>query len=247
MIEIKSKTHVVRLFAEKLTPIRDLFTPVYYANYKGDKSKISFFYTVGIGDSAVSDLKLSMDELFSLMKSNTRNEIKRAIKEGISFEYGDDYDSFVPFYNSFCESKRLHDRTDLTRLQKYNAGDNRVVITKALYGGQVLTMHATVMNKIEKMAFLLFSCSQRLDKDVDKKMIGWGNRYLHYKDFEYLKNEGIELYEWSGIVTDPNDERYSIAQFKLSFGGKPTKTVVIRSPLFMLLSNIRPLVERFRK
>lgn len=244
MIEIKSITHIQRLYAKKLF-ISDLFKAVYYAGYRGNPAKIPFYYKVTNGETAITDLSQPLDVILASMKSNTRNEIRRAEREGCYFDVGDDYDSFIPYYNSFCESKGLVDKVDMARMTKYN-GDNHLIITKVIHGDHVLAMHATVVNKKEKIAFLVLSGSQRLDSGVDKKIIGWGNRFLHYKDFEYLQSLGIKEYDWSGTCSDPNDERYNISQFKLSFGGRQVPSVVLESPLFVLLSKIRPLIEKFR-
>lgn len=98
------------------------------------------------------------------MKSNTRNEIRRAEKENCLFEYNYDYKSFVPFYNEFCKSKGMEDKINEHTLEKYN----RTLITMAKRGNTVLAMHATVINKEDKEAMLLYSCSTRLNTDVDK-------------------------------------------------------------------------------
>ena len=245
MIKIEKSLYTHIMFANKLS-VKDLFRAVCYFNFRGDCDNIPAYYHVIKGMTAISDLKLSMDELMGLMKSNTRNEIKRAVKEGCTFEAGHDFESFVPYYNAFCESKGLDDRVYMDRLTRYR-GDNQLWITKALHEDKVLTMHATVVNQKEKVAYLILSCSQRLDSGVDRKLIGWGNRFLHYKDFEFLKELGIEEYDWSGICVDPLDERYSIGQFKLSFGGRLAPGYVISSPLYQLLTKFRNMVIKFRK
>ena len=242
MIEIVNKFHTQRLFATSLKT-SDLWRAVYYAGYRGDVAKIPFYYKVVHGHSAVSDLRNSMEDLVGLMKSNTRNEIRRAEREGIDFSSDVSFEEFVPYYNAFCESKGLDDRVTVSRLAKYD----KTVITKASYQGEVLAMHATVVNIEQKMAFLLFSCSPRLDAGVDKKLIGWGNRFLHYKDFEYLKTLGIETYDWSGICPDPEDPRYSIGQFKLSFGGKLIDSYVLRTPLYCLMESARNMIYKIKK
>lgn len=240
MIEIVNKLHIQRLFATEL-PISDLWKPVYYAGYEGDPSKIPFYYKKIKGETAISDLSKPLDVLVSEMKSNTRNEIRRAEREGIGFEADCSYDDFIPFYNAFSESKGLKDRVSIQRLCKYNK-NNKTIITKAYHNDTILAMHATVVNFEQKLSFLLFSCSPRLDADVDKKMIGWGNRYLHYKDFEYLKALGIETYNWSGVCTDPKDECYSIGQFKLSFGGELKTSIVLETPLYVVLTELRKFI-----
>lgn len=244
MIEIKNRFHTQRLMAESLDKT-DWRRAVYYANFRGDATKIPFYYHVIKGESAETDLTLPLEEIFSNMKSNTRNEIKRAQKEGCTFSATSDYSDFIPFYNSFCKSKGLVDRVDSERLSKYN-GDNELLITKVTCNEKVLAMHANIINKNQGLSFLLFSCSQRLDSDVDKRLIGWANRFLHYKDLEYLKNIGIKKYDWSGVCTDPNDERFSISQFKLSFGGRYTTSLVLETPLFRFLLLFRSIIDKVR-
>lgn len=239
MIEIRNKFHIQRLFSDKLY-LSDLWHAVFYSGYKGDPDKIPFYYKKIHGHSAVSDLTKSMDDILNSMKSNTRNEIRRAEREGIEFLPEIPYEDFIPYYNAFAESKGLEDRVDLNRLTKYN----KTIITQAYHGETVLAMHATVVNFEQKLAFLLFSCSPRLDADVDKKMIGWANRYLHYKDFEYLKSLGIETYDWSGICTDPDNPKYSIGQFKLSFGGTLIDSYVLNSPIYVFLESLRNIVYK---
>lgn len=242
MIEIVNKFHIQRLFATSLQT-SDLWRAVFYAGYMGDIKKVPFYYKVEHGHSAISDLSVSLEDILGSMKSNTRNEIRRAEREGIAFEANVPYEEFVPFYNAFAESKGLEDRVNLQRLTKYD----KTIITKASHDGITLAMHATVVNVEQKLAFLLFSCSPRLDAEVDKKMIGWANRFLHYKDFEYFKSLGIEAYEWSGVCTDPEDARYSIGQFKLSFGGELTDSYVLRTPIYRLMEFVRGVLYKIRE
>lgn len=242
MIEIKSRTHTIRLFADGLSR-SDLFWPVQYNSYRGDPKKIPFYFKVDQGHSCVTDLTLGTDELLALMKSNTRNEIRRAEREGCTFETFDDVDAFIAFYNDFCASKGLDDYTSKARIGKYE----KVLLTKSLHENAVLAMHANILDERSKTGLLLYSCSKRLDADVDRKMIGWGNRFLHFKDMEYLKSLGYETYDWSGVCLDPNDPRYSIGQFKLAFGGKLVESLTASSPLFSWLEGLRNFLCRFRK
>lgn len=191
----------------------------------------------------MTDLRASTDEILASMKSNTRNEIRRAIREGCEFRIEESLDDFVPFYNAFCKSKNLDDYTNKARIQKYE----KVLITKAVHGDNVLAMHANILDGRSRTALLLFSCSQRLDEGVDRKMIGWGNRFLHFKDLEYLKSLGFETYDWSGVCLDPNDERYSIGQFKLAFGGRIVDSWSLKTPLYAMLEHARNLLVRFRR
>jgi len=241
MIETRSLTHTCRLFADKLS-WTDMFRVILYAGYRGDLAEVPSWYRKIPGHSCLTDLSLPMDDIMAAMKSNTRNEIRRAIKEGCAFAVVKDVHEFVPFYNAFCASKGFPDYTDAARLKKFR----HILITKAMQGDQVLAMHVNQLDSESHTALLILSGSQRLDAGVDKKLIGWGNRFLHYKELEYLKDKGYTTYDWSGICLDPNDEKYSIGQFKLGFGGKLIESPSLMTPLYALLERVRAKVVKFR-
>lgn len=242
MLEVQSRFFRNIYFAEKL-PWFDFFRAVHYFNYLGDRENIPWFYIKKIGVSCVSDLSLGIDKIMASMKSNTRNEIRRAIKEGCEFLVDDDIDAFVPYYNEFCRSKGLNDYTSKSRIQKYKT----ILSTRVEHNGVVLARHINILDCSGMNAFLMFSCSKRLADNADRKMIGWANKFLHYKDLEWLVNAGFEKYDWSGICLDENDERYSIGQFKLSFGGEITRPVMLRTPFYCVLEKFRSAVMIVRK
>ena len=236
MLEVRSRFFRNIYFAEKLSWL-DVFRTIHYFNYLGDRDNIPWFYYEKIGVSCVSDLTLGIDKILASMKSKTRNEIRRAIKEGCEFHVDDDIDGFVPYYNDFCRSKGLNDYTSKARIQKFR----RILSTRVEYNGVILARHINILDDSGKNAFLMFSCSQRFNEQVDHRMIGWANRFLHYKDLEWLVNAGFEKYDWSGICLDEHDARYSIGQFKLSFGGDITHPVMLRTPFYRFLEMFRSL------
>lgn len=242
MIEIKSRIHTMRLYAAN-TSWLDLFKMVIYYGFRGDIRRVPRWFKFKKGATALSDLTMPEDILLSRMKSNTRNEIRRAEKEGCSCEISEDVDSFIAFYNAFCASKGFPDYTDREKLSRYP----NVMLTKAVSrNGEVLAMHANVIDESSECAFLLYSCSQRLDQGVDRKLIGWGNRFLHWKELLLLKKRGIKLYDWSGVDPDPNSETYSIGQFKLAFGGDLTDSYVLSSPLYYWANKFRALIVELK-
>lgn len=244
MIEVINKVYTQRFFAKSLS-WDDLFKAVTYTQYEGNETMIPFWYKRVVGETSTLDLTKTIDELYTGIKSNTRNEIKRAQKEGCTFDYNYDYEAFVPFYNDFCKSKGLDDCIDEHTLAKYD----KTLITRALAAdGTVLAMHATVVNEKDKEAMLLYSCSMRLNDNVDRKLIGWGNRFLHWAEFEYFKSIGIERYEWNGVCTNPEKVAvYNISQFKLAFGGGSKISIGLRTPMFVLLKSIQKTLRKIRK
>lgn len=234
MLEVSSLFYKNRYFAEKLSWL-DIFRAVHYFNYMGDRRNIPWYYAKNVGVSCVSDLTLGVEKIMGMMKSNTRNEIRRAIKEGCEFYVDDNIDAFVPYYNQFCRSKGLNDYTSKNRIEKFKS----FVATRVEHDGVVLARHINILDDIGKNAFLMFSCSLRLEDNANRKLIGWANKYLHYKDLELLAKSGFVRYDWSGICLDKADKRYQIGQFKLSFGGNITHPLMLRTPLFCLLELFR--------
>lgn len=242
MIETKSSTHTIRLFADRLH-WADIFRVVMYCSYRGDKSRIPFFYSINKGSSCETDLRPSMDEIMAKMKSNTRNEIRRAEREGCRFVIDDGFEEFIPFYNAFCDSKGYDDHVSRARLSKFK----NILVTRVVCGDDILAMHVTQLDSIGKIALLILSGSQRLGGSVNTKLIGWGNRYLHFKELEWLKEHGYEIYDWSGVCIDPNNPQHSIGQFKLSFGGTLVESWTLKSPLYAFLEKVRDLLRMLRK
>lgn len=235
MIIAKEKIYILKINARRI-PFWDRLKIVNYNDYRGEESSIPSGYKKLKGTTATIDLSQSMDDLLANMHSTTRNEVRRAQKEGFIIEQVHDNKVFVEYYNSFAREKGLPTINE-KHLIKY--GEN-LMLAQARFNEHVLSMHATMIDNEEKIAGLLYSCSTRLNESVDKKMVGWANRYLHYKEFEMLKDMGMTQYEWCGVCMDPNKpERYSIGQFKLKIGGEIREDITLRSPLFSLLLKLK--------
>lgn len=240
MIVAKEKIYTLKINARRI-PFWDRFRVVNYSDYRGDESSIPSGYERIKGTTATINLSQSMDELLANMNSTTRNEVRRAQKENIVAEQICDNTVFVQYYNAFAKEKGLP-TINMTHLTKY--GKN-LMLAQARFNEHVLSMHATMIDDEEHIAGLLYSCSTRLDESVDKKMVGWANRYLHYKEFEMLKDMGMTRYEWCGVCMDPNKpERYSIGQFKLKIGGEIREDLTLRSPLFSFLLRLKGKLHR---
>ena len=242
MIEVINRIYTQRFLAKSLKR-SDLFKAVTYTQYEGDWEKIPFFYKKIQAHTGTVDLSIPFEEISNRMKSNIHNKIRRAIKEGCIFEYNYNYEAFTEFYNDFSKAKGLDDIINVHTLKKYN----KTIITIAKdINGTPLVMHATVLSP-DKEAMLLYSCSKRLEEGVNRNLIGWANRFLHYKEFELFKTWGYKKYEWNGIGTNPEEiETYNIGLFKLEFGTELKDSLGLRTPLFVLLKNIQKIIRKWR-
>jgi hypothetical protein len=186
-----------------------------YHGYLGRKPSILWhheaMYTLTI------DLMNVRSSFIETLNKKTRYEINRAEREGITFCLHDDRASFLDFYNDFARSKSLSllSETQLSHLPKEN-----ICFTKAVNSNtnETLVMHCYLHDK--ERTRLLFSCSHyRSDSQQSlKSLIGMANRYLHYQDIAYFKQNGWLTYDLGGIAYQTNNPALQkINHFKEEF------------------------------
>lgn len=235
MILVKNNYSIFKYTQKILYPdilLLDALKIVSYTYYLGKDNFISKLFIKSISTTILIDLNNSDDGLLNNMKSNTRNEIRKAIKEGSEFVNNVDVMEFVHYYNEFAIQKGL---TQITEKSCKKYGDN-LIITGVKKGDVFLSMHASVFDIEEQYAILLYSASKRLEDEYLSKIIGASNRYLHYRDFILLRNLNCNKYDLGGIYTGDSDiAQIGIANFKKSFGGEEKKRISYRSFLFSLL------------
>lgn len=227
MITVVNKKGIFKsysYFHSKTLSFRDIFRLSFYGNFLGVTHKKSFFFCKNYYHSLHINLLLDENELYKGLKSNTRNEINRAVNASCVFVENVSTEEFVEFYNLFAAKKGLKPINTMS-LAKY--GEN-LKITGVSMSGEILTLHAYYTDIESGFTTLLYSASKRLD-NVDEsllKLIGYSNRFLHYQDLLYFKKEGFLVYDFGGIYLGQDDRsQIGIAQFKKSFGGEVVKII----------------------
>lgn len=161
------------------------------------------------------DLEQTGDLLLAGCRKTTRNEIRRAEKEGVTCSDAVDTETFRSFFNIFAAVRKL----PALRPEHLLSFGNDLPITCAQFEGHALAMHAYVMDKAVSRVRLLYSAI-RTDDTVAGPVIGWANRFLHFQDMLHFQRLGLRHYDLGGyskLTDDPALER--ISQFKASFGG----------------------------
>jgi lipid II:glycine glycyltransferase (peptidoglycan interpeptide bridge formation enzyme) len=192
----------------KLSFLSNYFQSSYDGSPIGMKK--SEFYTIHI------NLQDELEEIKQNFDKGTAYEIRRAVKDGITSEASEDKDAFIKFYNTFAEAKGIEGTS-----VNYNMFENEIIITKAIFEGEDLVMHSYITDKIR--ARLYMSCSKYLETEDKTKraLLGRANRYLHFKDIEMFKMNGLKFYDFGGYTKDTeNKYLIGINKFKLGFGGK---------------------------
>ena len=179
--------------------------------------------------SLLTDLTEDEETILSHIAKDTKYQIRRASKEGIVFEgytgkdISDDMlEAYYNFFEEFWKSKNIdysesEKSKQLSEAKKYRDA-NAFALTMAKLCEKVLVYHTYIVG--EDFARSHQSASQfRTDEEVTSRIIGYGNRFLHYQDMIYFKNAGKKFYDWGGAGT--SDEVASITEFKKAFGGTP--------------------------
>lgn len=232
-----SSIYKLKINAERVELI-DYFRVSQYNNYQGE---IPFFMKKDVRHTLVINLTQTEDEIMQGMKSNTRNEVRRAIRENFFFEPVTDYDEFVTFYNEFAMEKNI-ETINKSHLLKY--GQN-LLLFKSGVNGVTMTMHASFVDNDLKQVALLYSASVRFGEGIDKKNVGFSNRFLHYMEFLKFKELGYKTYDFEGVCNDPEDkERYPIGQFKSGFGGEDRDVIQLFSYPFVFAVWLKKLIKK---
>ena len=240
MISYELKKFTKIWFAKKLN-MNDMFKFVMYKQSSLTKNIFGFvrvpFYTLLI------DLKEDVDILFTRIRKNTKYKINRASRDGVKFAIHEDIDTFLEYYNKFASLKELGQlkKEELIKLNQ------NLIITKAINEeSDTYVMHSYVCDKELKKVRLFHSASfyESDDKKI-RNLVGMANRFLHFEDMKYFKDNGYEEYDFGGYAYNTQDKHLkNINDFKSAFGGVLVEQSDYYSyPLYIALK-IKKLLEK---
>ncbi len=166
---------------------------------------------------------LTEDDFFSKCNATIRNSIRRSEKEGISikvFKGMEITDNLLDEFESACNL--------MFKLKNMKRKINKKLLKSCLMNDQLIL---SVSYKEEKPvsyhvymadgenSILWHSCSSLYCENVSRNEIGRINRYHHYFDVEYFKNNSYKTYDWGGLESDDPEKANGIDAFKMSFPG----------------------------
>lgn len=173
-------------------------------------------------ETLIIDLKKSNDEIFNSINKTVKYEINRSNKEELntkmldSKSITDDVKSkFTKCYNKMYEEKGIDCHLNLDEFERYINAD-MLMFSYVYDNEEILAYHVYVCD--EKTTRLLYSCSTFREDDSKKALIGRANKFLHWKDILFFKNNNYLIYDFGGIVSYENPN--GIDKFKINFGGE---------------------------
>lgn len=188
----------------------------------------------------ISDLTASKEDILKNFSSTVRNEINRSIKEDVITVFNDSKSNFIPFYNNFASLKGLR----ILKKRSLSSYKRNLIITSAFSQNTQLCSHSYLIDYEIKRVRLLQSATMRFSEDIDHNLIGRANKYLHFQDMIYFKNQGYKIYDWGGIAANPTDSSLiGINRFKKSFGGEELIEYDYTSMLYEILLKVKKLLK----
>lgn len=188
-----------------------------------------------------NNLDEDSEQLMRNCKSNVRNEIRRAEREGVESVYITcentnekkiealcteiDY-----AYKKMCEAKNLRYSSIRKVLIDFMKSDS-LIITTAMIDKENVVYHVYISDGYT--ARLTYSVSLFRGSKEAATAIGRANRMLHYRDMLALKESGHHIYDWGGFSLE-KEEVKSISEFKAGFGGVPVNVYEADKPVSLL-------------
>jgi hypothetical protein len=195
----------------------DAVRVVYYYNCKSRDEFAGFRRRAKF--TQLIDVEKSDEELLADLGASTRNEVRRAAKDGVSMEVGASPEEFIAFYDQFAVGKGLP-RLSAKEINSYWP---HLLVTKAVFEGEILVMHSSLLDIEGKRGASLHSASvfRNLEDSTKRRVVGRANRFLHYQDFMKCRDRGMRIYDMGGCSPNTTDvELARITEFKQSFGGE---------------------------
>ncbi len=178
----------------------------------------------------VNDLTVDEELIFNGFNKTYKNEIRRAINEGVecsfiqsSLDIQNELSRFEVVYNRMFESKGMKNKFN-KKLVLAGLKNNSLLISKAeLKEKECIVYHAYLSDGKKTMLMYSASTLAEAGNKETSNLIGRMNKYLHWYDMKFFKNNGFIEYEWGGInsIEQPN----GIAKFKMGFNGEQKKYI----------------------
>ena len=172
-------------------------------------------------------LKRSNEHLLAECSANSRNEIRRGSREGLAFHAGRVDSTDIDYFSKFLAARSLGSAN------KAYMSENGSLVTSAIHNGERVASHLYLVPVDSDRARLIYSATlvrnfgadpfksgKGEDHRAHMKMLGIANRWLHYQDLLFFRDEGLQYCDLGGLGDGAKDAKIAgINRFKRSLGG----------------------------
>jgi hypothetical protein len=169
------------------------------------------------------DLTQEPDALLARMSKTTRNEIRRASGDGLSFEFSAQPDNawIANFFEFYAEFARVKGLSELNRERILGMRESHALVLTRIRDahGKCLVWHCYVY--VNGWARLVHSASLfRAAQKMEHAALSRANRHLHWLVMLRFRELGFTSYDFGGWYTGRDDvAKLNINRFKEGFGG----------------------------
>ena len=211
---------------EEFKKSRNKFFMVEYYNIRDEIEDNGIILSGFKSQTLLNNIAKSDEEIIKDFTSNTRNEVRRARREGASSKF---YFSKVESYDFL---KILIEEIDIKLTEMYTRKGIAYSSIKELLleyceqgilgisigtiGSKDVAFHIYVLG--DSVCRLAYSVSTFREDKGESKIIAMVNRMLHYDDMKYARDLGFTIYDWGGYGQE--EDVLSISKFKEGFGGE---------------------------
>jgi hypothetical protein len=173
----------------------------------------------------VVDLSVSEDELHSKLKSHTRWKIRRAQKDGLTYEFSSDGDPKAA--RLFAD--HLDRCTDLKDLNRTSRARIAILSRQKLFdvsfvrdgAGEILCASSYLLTPSRTRGLWAGAIYRSTTDPTRRTIIGRANRLMYWRDMLRFKASGISAFDFGGYYLGSEDaEKLRINAFKEEFGGR---------------------------
>jgi hypothetical protein len=185
--------------------------------------------------TSLIDLALSEEQLWAnLEKKTCRYQLNRAKKlTGVEVLHNQRQDLAYQVIDDFIRRTTFRERIEADEWERIVACSDIFIAT---HEGRPVAVHA-ILADAPRCARALISATADRSDGADRSLVSALNRWLHWHEILHYRARGLHWYDFGGIVIDENAPEWSIAQFKLGFGGTTVTQHVVRlarNPLLRL-------------
>lgn len=170
------------------------------------------------------DLDQEEEKLRKDMNRTTRYQINKASRDQLTVRHieaptSEDITEFAAFFNPFAEEKGIEPCREY-KVKSLRDGSRLVISYVHHENGHKLGGHLYIADGVRST--MLYSCSARFkENNIPPIEIGRANRYLHWQDILFFKENDYHVYDFLGLSFDENNkEEQNINKFKKGFGGR---------------------------
>jgi hypothetical protein len=174
-----------------------------------------------------STVRINLHDDLEIIKSNmdkgTRNLINRGLRDENLFTHVRNFTIGDIEYYTKLHNDNAHKKLSLrSRLRLYYLCNNNKVLISTVHckNSAPLFCHLIIVTNTSSMLLYSFENYKEIKILTNSSIRQTANRLLHFVEFEYLKEKGINYFDWAGVhLLEDGSKQSKIGKFKKSFGG----------------------------